>query len=49
MKNLHTKLNVLENVLDITKKKLKANKITLDDAQYVLLIINKYLDSVHIV
>lgn len=46
MTNLHTKLNELNHVIDITKDKLKSKKISIEDAQYVLLVINKYLDTI---
>ena len=46
MTNLHTKLYVLTQVIDITKKKLEKKEISIEDAQDVLLIVNKYLSLV---
>ena len=46
MMNLGTKLNELSKVIDITQEKLENNEISLVDAQYINLVINKYLDIV---
>ena len=43
---MSAKLNELLKVVDITQEKLDNNDISLEDAQYVLLIVNKYLSLV---
>ena len=43
---MSAKLNELLRVIDITQEKLNNKEISIEDAQYVLLIVNKYLDTI---
>ena len=43
---MSAKLNELLKVIDITQEKLDNKEISLEDAQYVLLIVNEYLDII---
>ena len=43
---MSAKLDELLKVIDITQEKVNNNDISIEDAQYILLIVNKYLSLI---